>query len=329
VNEVAFTLAMSDYDHVRDLPLGRVPTPGMRITYLDLDPPELNGRFSLYREWEVGEYGLGKYIAQRAAGDDSITAIPVFPARAFRQSCLYVLTNSPLERPEDLAGMRVGIPEWAQTAVVYARGFLTHQYGLDLASIRWLQAGVSRPGRVEKVAVRLPDGVTVEPRPSDTLEGLLLAGEIDAVISAQPLDGFMARDGRIRRLFRDPRAVEESYWRETGIFPIMHTIALRRDLVDAHPWVAIELTKAFETAKRRSIARLLDAMAWNFPLPWITDDAERVEATFGPDFYPYGIEPNRTTLEALLSYAFEQGVAAKLLTVEELFHPTTHAAMRL
>lgn len=329
VNELELTLAIHDYDHTRDLVTGLVPVAGVRLRTIALEPPEINGRFSQYREWQVSEFGLGKYIAQRAAGDDSITAIPVFPARAFRQSCIYVRADGDLREPEQLVGTRIGIPEWAQTAVIYARGFLVHQHGIDLASIDWQQAGVSQPGRVEKVRVALPDGVHVTPRADQTLERLLAAGQVDAIISAQPPDAFIAREPWIRRLFPDPRAAEEAYFRATGVFPIMHTIAIRRDTLDAHPWIAINLWTAFELAKRRSYARLNDAMAPRLPLPWVAYDTDRTMAIFGADPYPYGIEPNRTTLEAVLAFAFEQGVAARRLEVEDLFALTTHRPLRL
>jgi 4,5-dihydroxyphthalate decarboxylase len=329
VNPLELTLAIHDYDHTRDVVSGRVPVEGIRLRTIELEPPEINGRFSQYREWEVSEFGLGKYISQRAAGDDSITAIPVFPARAFRQSSIYVRGDSDLHEPAQLAGRRVGIPEWAQTAVVYARGFLVHQHGVDLASIDWQQAGVSRPGRVEKVRVALPAGVRVTPRPDRTLEDLLFAGEVDALITAQPPDAFVARDPRIRRLFDDPRAAEEAYYRATGIFPIMHTIAIRRDVYDAHPWVAINLVKAFETAKRRSYARLEDSMAPRYPMPWMNADAAATARVFGPDPYPYGLEANRATLDAVLGFAHEQGVATRRMAVEELFAPTTLRDLRL
>lgn len=170
MNGLELTLAIHDYDHTRDLVSGLVPTPAIRLRPLGLAPPEINGRFSQYREWHISEFGLGKYIAQRAAGDDRLTAIPVVPARAFRQSCIYVRSESDLETPEQLAGRRVGSPEWAQTAVVYVRGLLVHQHGVELASIDWQQAGVSAPGRVEKVAITLPPGVRVTARPDETLE---------------------------------------------------------------------------------------------------------------------------------------------------------------
>jgi 4,5-dihydroxyphthalate decarboxylase len=328
VNELELTLAINDYDHTRDLVTGRVRVEGVRLRTLELSPPEINGRFSLYREWDVSEFGLGKYLAQRAAGDDSIVAIPVFPARSFRHASIYVATDSPLRALSDLAGRRVGIPEWAQTAVTYVRGLMVREHAVDLASIDWHQAGVSQPGRTEKVAVRLPDGVRVTPHPDRTLERLLADGDIDAVISAQPPDAFVARDPGIRRLYADPRSVDEASYRATGIYPIMHTVALRRPLLEAHPWVAIELWKGFEVAKRRSQERMLDGMMQRTPLPWATAAAEEARALFGDDFFPYGIEPNRVTLDAVLDFAYDQGVASRRLAVEDLFWPTTHRALK-
>jgi 4,5-dihydroxyphthalate decarboxylase len=329
MNELELTLAINDYDHTRDLVEGRVAVAGVRLRTVPLSPPEINARFAQFREWHVSEYGLGKYIAQRAAGDDSISAIPVFPARTFRQSCIYVRTDSELTTPEQLAHRRVGIPEWAQTAVVYVRGLLVHQHGVALSSIEWHQAGVSRPGRVEKVGLSLPDGVTVTPHPDRTLEEMLFAGELDSIITAQPPAAYVARDTRIRRLYPDPRAAEEAYFAATGIFPIMHTIAIRRDVLDAHPWVALNLVAAFERAKQASYTRLEDAMAPRLPLPWAADDFARARSVFGKDVYPYGVEPNRTTLEAILQFAFEQGVATRRLAVEDLFWPTTHRTLAL
>lgn len=328
MNELELTLAINDYDHTRDLVTGKVRVEGVRLRTLELSPPEINGRFSLYREWDVSEFGLGKYLAQRAAGDDSVVAIPVFPARSFRHASIYVAADSPLTALPDLAGTRVGIPEWAQTAVTYVRGLMVREHALDLASIAWHQAGVSQPGRTEKVAVRFPDGVHVTPHPERTLEQLLFAGEVDALITAQPPDAFVARDPRIRRLYADPRAAEEASYRATGIYPIMHTIVFRRPVLEAHPWLAIELWKGFEVAKRRSQERMLDAMMQRTPLPWATAAAEEARLLFGDDFFPYGIEPNRVTLEAVLDFAFDQGVAARRLGVEDLFWPTTHRPLR-
>jgi len=329
VNEIPLTLAISEYDHVRDLTSGLVPVAGVRLTHLPLEIPEIASRFTAYREWHVSEMGLGKYVALKSGGETAITAIPVFPCRAFRQSAIYVRADSPLHRPEELAGRRVGIPEWAQTATVYARGFLAHTYGVDLASIDWVQAGVDEPGRDEKVRVSLPDGVRVEPRPDRALDEMLLAGDLDAVISAQAPRSYSFRGGPLRRLIDAVRAEEEAYFRDTGIFPIMHTIAIRQDVLDEHPWVAGNFVRAFEQAKRRSVERALDPTAWRFPVPWISDTAEQAHQVMGEDIWPYGLEANRPTIDAFLQFAFEQGVAARRLQPEDLFTPTTHKAIRV
>jgi 4,5-dihydroxyphthalate decarboxylase len=287
------------------------------------------GRFVAHREWEVSELGLGKYAALKAQGDESLTAIPIFPARCFRHSAFYVPGESKLRRLEDLAGLRVGIPEWAQTAVTYARGILMHDAGVKLSSIHWIQAGVNEPGRREKVKLHLPDGVVLEPRPDTSLDALLRSGEVDAVISAQPPAAFVAGDRSVRRLFDDPQPLEEAYWRATGIFPIMHVVAIRKDVMDAHPWVAGNLLSAFEEAKRRSMARVADSMIPRFPLPWVNVRAEEAREKFGADYWPHGLDANRTTLAAFLAYAFEQGVAGTLITPEDLFTPQTHKPFRI
>lgn len=323
MNELHLTAAVSDYDHVRDLVNHKVATPGMKINFLDLEIPEINGRFATYREWDVSECGLGKYVALRSRGDESIVAIPVFPTRAFRHSGVYVRADSPIHTFEELKGTRIGIPEWAQTAVVYARGFLMNQHGLELASVDWVRSGINVPGRSEKVKVSLPEGVRCEARTDKSLEDLLLDGELDAVISAMAPASFIRREGKIRRLLADPRSAEEAYWRETGIFPIMHVIGIRREIYDAYPWVAGNLILAFEEAKARSIARALDPTAWKFPVPFITDTMEHIVETFGEDYFPYGFAPNRPTLAAFTRYAYEQGVADRLMEPEELFAPTT------
>jgi 4,5-dihydroxyphthalate decarboxylase len=328
-NELALTVALQDYDHVRDLVQGVVRTPGLKLNFLNMPVPQMSGRFVAHREWEVSEVGLGKYTALKGQGDDSVTAIPVFPARAFRHTGFYVPGNSKLRRLEDLAGLRVGIPEWAQTAVIYARGILMHDAGVPLASIHWIQAGVNEPGRREKVAIQLPEGVVLEPRPDTSLDALLRAGDVDAVISAQPPAAFASGHPSVRRLLEDPRPLEESYWKATGIFPIMHLVAIRQDVLDAHPWVAGNLLAAFEEAKRRSVARLTDSMILRFPLPWVNLDAERAREMFGGDFWPYGLDENRTTLQAFLDYAFEQGVASRQMAPEDLFTPTTHKPFRI
>jgi 4,5-dihydroxyphthalate decarboxylase len=329
INQVALTAALCDYEHVRDLAQGRVIADGIRLTCLSLPVEEIFYRFLMFQEWDVSELSMAKYVAMRAAGDERFMALPVFPSRVFRHSSLYVRTDGPVRSIGDLAGRRVGLPEWAQTAAVYSRGFLAHQFRLDLVSIDWVQAGVNDPGRKEKVELTLPPGIRLTPVPDRSLNDMLLAGEIDAVLAARPPAAFSAGDPRIRRLFEDSQKVEEAYYRDTGIFPIMHTVVIRKEVLDSHPWVAANLFKAFEEARQRSIARVLDDTVSLIPIPWGSEYAKRGGQLFGEDYFPYGIEANRRTLSAFLGYAHEQGVCRRLLEVEELFPPQLRSSFKV
>jgi 4,5-dihydroxyphthalate decarboxylase len=229
----------------------------------------------------------------------------------------------------DLAGKRVGIPEWSQTAGVYMRGFLAHQYGVQLEDIDWWQAGVNEPGREEKVDLQLPDGIRLTRLKDRTLNEMLLAGELDAVMSAHPPQAFKDGSPQVRRLLQDPAAVEEAYFRETGIWPIMHVVAIRKEILDRYPWVAMNLLKAFETAKDRSLQRLNESTASRFPLPWQSVYSERARDLFGQDQFPYGIEANRPSIDALLEYCHEQRVAQRRLTAEEIFPASVQTRVKV
>lgn len=326
---IQLSLAVGNYDHVRDLLDGSVTAEGIDLIALRLPPEEIFYRFTRHREWDVSEMSFGKYVSLLSQGDDSLTAIPVFPSRAFRHSAIYVRADAGITAPEQLAGKRVGVPEWAQTATIYVRGMLAHEYGVDLASIHWHQAGVNQAGRIEKVKLDLPKGVRLSVVADRSLSDLLLAGELDAAISARPPAPFTAGDRRVRRLFEDYRSVELHYWKKTGIFPVMHVAALRRDIYARHRWVAMNLMKAFDAAKNRSLARAADVTASHYPLPWTADYAGLSRAMLGEDFWPYGIAPNRTTLEAFTQYAFEQGVCHRKVSVEELFAPEVQSSFKV
>jgi 4,5-dihydroxyphthalate decarboxylase len=318
---VHLTLAINDYDHVRDLVTGAVPVEGIDLTCLTLSVEEIFWRFSRHREWEVSEMSLAKYCSLRAGGDDSITAIPVFPSRSFRHSAIFIREDGPLDDPAALAGARIGVPEWTQTATVWARGLLQHQYGIDLTGVRWVRGGTNQPGRVEGIKLDLPERFDISNESERSLNDLLLAGEIAALICPHPPDEFERRSGRVVRLFSDYRMVEEGYFRETGIFPPMHVVALRSDALERHPWIAMNLFEAFTEAKRRGVARAIDPNTPRYPVPWSFANAHRAEELMGEDLWPYGLEPNRTALRAFLGMAHEQGVCARLLEPEELFAP--------
>jgi 4,5-dihydroxyphthalate decarboxylase len=313
---IPLSLAISPYDHARDL-----APQGIDLQVLDLPLEEIFYRFTRFREWDASEMSFGKTISLLSQPGADLVALPVFPSRVFRHSAIYVRQDSGIRTPKDLEGRRVGIPEWAQTAGIYARGLLQHEYGVNLAAISWFQAGVHQPGRAEKVQLQLPAGIRVTPVPDRSLAQMLAGGELDAAISA--------RDPGGERLFKDYVSIEKAYFAKTRIFPIMHVIVLRRAVYERDRWIAMNLLKAFEEARRRSMARLVEIGLSHLPLPWIPEHARRWRELAGEDFWPYGVEPNRPTLEAFAQYAFEQGVTARRMPVEDLFAPETRASFKI
>ena len=322
MNPLPLTLALGPYDHTRDVTDGTVRVEGVQLRTLALPIEEIFYRFTLHREWDISEMSMAKYIALRSQDDTSIMALPVFISRAFRHSMFYVREGSTIKRPEDLKGKRIGIPEWAQTAGVYGRGYLSDYVGVKLTDIEWIQAGVNEPGRNEKVKLKLPDGINYSNVAGSSLNEMLLKGELDAVMSARPPAG-MGRG--IVRLMPDSRAAEAQYFKDTSIFPIMHSLVLKGTVLEAYPWVAMNLYKTFLEAKNRSMERLSDVTASHAPLAWMSNYTDDMRGIFGDDFYPYGIaagrggDINRATLEAFLKFGFDQGVCHRKLAVEELF----------
>jgi 4,5-dihydroxyphthalate decarboxylase len=308
--KLSLSLALGSYDHVRDL-----QPKGIALNLSELRIEEIFFRFTKFREWDVSEMSFGKVVALMAEPDPQIIALPVFVSRVFRHSAIYLRKGSGIRQPKDLEGRRVGVPEWAQTATIYVRGMLAHEYGVDLRRIEWTQAGVHEPGRVEKVPLYLPPGVKVTPAPTRSLADLIAKGDLDAAISARNPGG--------ERLFANYPADELAYFSKTRIFPIMHLVVLRRDVYERDRWIAMNLFQAFEEAKNRSLARAAEIGASAVPVPWVADHARRWREVAGEDFWPYGIEPNRPTLEAFVQYAYEQGVCKRRLKVEELFAPET------
>ncbi len=329
MGKLRINMATSDYDHTRDIALGRVEVEGIDLNYLNLTIEEIFYRFTLNREWEVSEMSMAKFIAQVAGDRPDILGIPVFPSRVFRLSNIYLPKDSDIKSPEQLAGKKMGTPEWAQTASVYTRGWLVDDVGLDLADIDWHQAGVNQPGRVEKVKINLPKGVKVTPRPETCLEELLLTGGVDAIMSAHPPDAFVAGNPGIVRMYPDYQAAEEEYYKRTKIFPIMHIIAIQTRVLEENPWVAQNLLTAFNEARARSMHRVTEMTASRFLVPWLGSHVVERKELLGDDYFPYGIEHNRVTLEAFLRWTYEQGVAMKHLKVEELFPKSVQGTFKV
>jgi 4,5-dihydroxyphthalate decarboxylase len=262
---------------------------------------------------------MARFVALTSQDDPNLTGIPVFPSRFFRQHAIYVRADSPLRDAAALAGKKVGIPEWVQTAIVWVRAWLMHDVGIPLTEIDWIRAGINAPGREGQVKPVLPAGVSYREDYERSLIDMLLAGDIDALICAHPPDIYQARDPRLRRLIEDFQPVEEAYWNDHRVFPMMHTVALPRTTYDANPWIGPALFRAFTEAKNRSLTRALDGNICRYPIAWAFVWAEKARDLFGDDFWPYGVEANRPTLEAFVTFCNEQGVTHRPVAVDELY----------
>lgn len=324
-----FTFAISSYDHVQPVVDGRIAIEGAAPLFVQLPIPEMFRRFVSRQDWDASEVSFVKYVTMRAAGDDRITAIPVFPSRMYRHTAIFVRADR-VRRPEDLVGGRVGIPEWTNSAGVWARGLLADMHGIDAASISWFQGGIDRPGRaVVLAAPHLPADVHIEPVADRSLEEMLWAGDLDAVIVPNPpasIASSVASGGAIRLLYEDPGAAERSYRDETGCLPIMHVVAVSRRLVDRAPDITGRIFTAMETARREYFRRLADDAVSRVPVPWIGEHVASVAD--GGDVWPYGVDENAATLERLLRYARAQGLVDATFEVSDLFPDWTpaHAA---
>lgn len=326
---IGVTLACWDYDRTEALRDGSVRPEGIDLTYLSLPVEETFFRMLRYQEFDAAEMSLSSYLIS-LSGHASFIALPVFPSRMFRHNSIYVNAASGISEPADLAGRLVGVPEYELTAAVWIRGILAEHHGLPVDSVRYRTGGLHEPGRVEKLPLNLPSGVEVEPIPADrTLMDMLVTGKIDALYCPRTPRPAAADRHRIRRLFTDPRGVEEAYFRATGVFPIMHTVVLRRDVHARHPWMAQSLLKAFGEARRLAFSRLDELAAPCSMLPWAYDDLARASALMGEDYWPYGIGPNIRTLRTFLRYAHEQGLAPRLFEPHELFAPETAESYRI
>jgi len=319
VKKLNLTVATDDYDHFRDFRLGLVKAEGIETTWLTMDIHEVFARFAANREWDVSELSFAKFVAQATEDNPDIVGLPVFASRMFRMSSFYINKKSGIKTAADLRGKKIGLPEWAQTAAVYTRGWLQHEVGVPLTEIDWYQAGTEQAGRTEKVELNLPKGLRLTRTPDKTLSAMIASGELDAVMIARPPSCFVKKHPDVVRLFPDFQAEEMRQFERTKVYPIMHIIALKRGLLKEHPWVARNLFNAFEESKNRSIQRLTDMSVSRYPIPWLADNVEKLQARYGKDLYPYGIEENLPTLETFLQYAYEQGIARRHAKPEEIF----------
>ena len=316
MQKLKLTVACGDYDRTRALADGTAGPEGIDFNYIPMRPAETFWRMLNNEEFDASEMSLSSYTILRSQGDTRFIALPVFPSRIFRQSCVYVHARSGIRRPEDLKGKRFGAADYQMTAAVWVRGFLQHDYGVLPEELNWVVGAPVRTG------VNIPQRVRIEHiGPDQSLDRMLEEGGIDALIGVTFPRPFLAGSKHVRRLFPNHRKVEEDYYRRTGIFPIMHTLVLKSSLFEAEPWVAISLYKAFVQAKQLNDRRLYDTDALHASLPWLIDEIESSRRVFGREIWDYSVEGSRPTLEALVQYLDEQGLTARRMSVEELFAP--------
>ncbi len=315
--DLQLTLACGPYDRTQALRDGSIKPDGIELTYIAQQPAEIFWRMLQYQEFEVAELSMSNYLTTLATPDAPFIAIPVFPSRMFRHSFIFVNTEKGITEPKDLVAKVAGVPEYSMTAAVWIRGLLEHEYGIQPSTIRWVQG---RPPRVHAH----PEGVAIaQAPPGCELTDMLDAGEIDFLVTSDIPLCYRRGSPRIRRLFPDYKELEQAYYRRTGICPIMHTVVIRSDVYRAHPWVALSLYEAFCAAKERCFEVLNATGSCKASLAWLQADLEEERELFGPDPWPYGVEPNRPTLDALVTYAHEQGLTEHLPKVDELFAPST------
>lgn len=330
MTDLPLTIAVGKYDRTMGILDGRVKVEGCDARCFPLYPEEIFFRTFRYGEFDVSELSFSSYLRTLASGNSDYIGIPAFVSRIFRHSGIYVRANSGIEKPEDLRGKRIGLPEYQITAVVWMRGMLQHEYGVLPTDIHWRSGGQEEPGRSERTPLAPIPGLDLEPIGSEqTLVGMLRDGELDALFTARPPSTFLKGEKHIRRLFPDIRAVEQAYWRKTQLFPIMHLIGIRRSLAEQNPWLATSVYKAFCEAKAIATYDLHDVNALKTTLPWLDEEAKATEALMGRDFWRYGVHENMRELEAMTQYSFEQGLTSRKVAVEEMFARSTIEVSRV
>ena len=311
MGRIRLTLACGDYDLTRALIDGTVQPAGVELTVLPMPSPERHWRTMRFEEFDVAELSMSHYLVAHATGRE-LTAIPVFPHRRFRHSFIFCRTGAGIERPKDLDGRRVALRTFQNTAGVWTRGILADDYGVDLARIRWLTQDE------EETPWEPPSWLRIDRvRAGGNVDRMLVEGEVDAAIYPETLPSFARGDARVSRLFEQPKKAEQDYFQRTGIFPIMHTVVVKNEVLRSFPWVAVSMLQAFRAAKAECYRRLADPR--QTALAWAQDLFEEQRALMGPDPWPYALEPNRTALETLVRYSHAQGLIPRAPAIEELF----------
>ena len=324
MSDVAVRIASGNYDRIQAIKSGAVPIEGCAVDYVNLAPPETFRRLFENQEFDIAEMSFSTYLLTRTRFQFPYTAVPVFLSRVFPHSSIYIRTDRGIQSPEDLKGRSIGIPNYHFTRGLCVRGMLSDEYGLANEEIHWRLGGIDAPGGLQYLPIDPPDGVDVQPiAPGQSLGAMLGLGEIDAIITYRDPQVFTDCHPHIGRLFQDFRTAEQAYYKKTGIFPIMHVVGIRDDLLAEHPWIAANVMNAFEEAKKRAMEHLTDLDALAVTLPWLVAEAEDTKALMGEDFWPYGTAKNLAAIAAQTRWSVEQGISPRQLGLDDIFVPST------
>jgi 4,5-dihydroxyphthalate decarboxylase len=310
MSKLPLTFACGPYDRTLALRDGSVQPEGIELNYIASQPPDIF--------WRMLQFKESNHATLVSTGKAPFVAIPVFPSRVFRHGYFFINTDRAIKTPADLKGKRGGVPEYTMTAAVYMRGLLQHEYGVKPSDVEWIQGRTDRLGRKRPSDIRL-----IQAPPGTELGDLLERGEIDFMMTANNPLAFRRGSPKVRRLFPNYPEVEKDYYRRTKIYPIMHTVVIRNDIYERNPWVALSMYKALCRAKEHAYQLLADMGSPKVSSAWLQPLIEEEREIFGLDWYPYGIEPNRPTIEALLQYTHEHGLTDRRVKLEELFAPST------
>jgi len=324
VAKLQLSLGVCDYDRTRAVLDGRAPVEGCDLIGAAIEPEEAFHRAFRFQEFDISELSLSSHTMMTSRGENDYVGIPAFVSRLFRHSGVYIRTDRGIATAADLAGKKVGLPEYQITANVWIRGILQDDFGLRPADVHWRRGGLEEAGRGERAPIKLPPGIDLQQIPDDrTLSGMLADGELDALISARAPSCLLEGKPNVARLFPDYRATEADYFRRTGIFPTMHIIGIRKTLVEQHPWLPVSVLKAFLRAKEFAMYELGQIGHLFTSLPWGVAEFEAARELMGEDYWSYGFEPNRHVLDTFTRYHHDQGLSARKVDAAELFAPST------
>jgi 4,5-dihydroxyphthalate decarboxylase len=310
-------LACWDYDRTRSLIDGRVQPEDIDLQVSVMRPREAFTRMLEREEFDVAEVSLANYTQLKAKGDMRFVGIPVALSRMFRHSCIYVRAGVGVAKPEDLIGRRIGAAQLDSTGLVFIKGMLWHDYGVRPDRVRWVTGGLEVPAKAKMPPTG--HGAVETLGDGETLVSAFKAGKLDAIISNHIPSPFLAGDPQMLRLFADFKPAEQDYFQRTGLFPIMHIVAMRADMHAAHPDIATKLFAAFCAARDRGIADLYDTDALRVAVPWLIDAIDESRRVLGKDYWSYGAEQNRKVWDTLATFLVEQQLAARRPSLDEMF----------